>query len=359
VVLAALKPRGNPLAPGPQPRPADGVIARLRDAGGRPATARVRLFTGLTAATPASLLEDPAGPPMPLADGAATVPVAAAGLATVLLSPADPPWLPGAVAAQPAEALPELAQPVFARYWLHGKGPAPAGNLPVAVHLSPQHVDLSSAGTGQLRLTVAGSVDPVAGEIELLVPPGLDVKPSGPLVYDLPALGHASWELTMRQLPGAAAGHHFVAARITDQAGQLIEDAVLVSAGQPAAGQPADRPALIVEHLEAVAAEADVALASRELRLAPGATGAVEVTVANHAASAIHGEVQLISPFGSWACLPSWAAGFGAAAGDRAVLRFPVAVPADARPGQRWWAIAKVMYFGRCRYSETVQVIIS
>ena len=32
---------------------------------------------------------------------------------------------------------PEPAQPVFTRYWLHGKGPAPAGNLPVAVHLPP------------------------------------------------------------------------------------------------------------------------------------------------------------------------------------------------------------------------------
>ena len=37
-VLSALKPRGNPLAPGGrQPRPADGVTVRLRDAGGGPA----------------------------------------------------------------------------------------------------------------------------------------------------------------------------------------------------------------------------------------------------------------------------------------------------------------------------------
>ena len=25
---------------------------------------------------------------------------------------------------------PEPAQPVYTRYWLHGKGPAPAGNMP-------------------------------------------------------------------------------------------------------------------------------------------------------------------------------------------------------------------------------------
>src|SRR5258708_11438557 len=50
--------------------------------------------------------------------------------------PGPPPPDPG-----PATTL-EPAQPVFARYWLHGKGPAPAGNLPVAVHLSPGRIAL-------------------------------------------------------------------------------------------------------------------------------------------------------------------------------------------------------------------------
>jgi hypothetical protein len=47
------------------------------------------------------------------------------------------------------------------------------------------------------------------------------------------------------------------------------------------------------------------------------------------------------------------------AAGKTAVLRFPVTVPAAARHGQRWWVLAKVMYFGRTRYSEPVEVIIA
>ena len=42
-----------------------------------------------------------------------------------------------------ADGLPEPAQPVFTRYWLHGKGPAPAGNVPVAVHFSPTRVTLA------------------------------------------------------------------------------------------------------------------------------------------------------------------------------------------------------------------------
>jgi alpha-mannosidase len=374
-ILAALKPRGNPLAPGPQPTPADGVTVRLRDAGAGSTTAHVRLFTGLTTARAIGLCEDVAGEPLPLNAGAAVAEVPAAGVATLEVTPATPPWLARLTAdvPRPAQAelplpelpLPEAAQPVYSRYWLHGKGPAPAGNMPVAVHLSPARLGVNSREPGQLRLTVACGPDAAAGEIRLSVPPGLDVQPPGPFRYDLPARGHACWELTVRQLPGAADGHHFVAAQIRDHVGQVIEDAVLVAAG-PAADAVAvadpPRAELVAEHeaeLRAMSAEVDLTLASLELTLSPGQSGDIEIVVDNHAASAIRGEVQLISPAGSWACVPQWAAGFGAEAGKSAALRFSVAAPADARRGQRWWVIAKVMYFGRTRYSEAVEVIIA
>src|SRR6185369_13254540 len=139
-MLAALKPRGNPLAcgrPGP-PRREDGVTVRLRDAG-RPASwspddgrsaagppvaagpdaggpgaggpsaggpgaggpgaggpgagspvaasaARVRLFTAPGTARLTSLLEDADGPALPLVDGAAEVAVPAAGTVTLALA---------------------------------------------------------------------------------------------------------------------------------------------------------------------------------------------------------------------------------------------------------------------------------
>jgi len=372
-ILAALKPRGNPLAPGPQPSPADGVTARLRDGGGGPATALVRLFTGLTAARAAGLCEDAADEPLPLTAGAAEVAVPAAGVATVELTPAAPPWLADRDAGAPGQALPEAAQPVYARYWLHGKGPAPAGNMPVAVHLSPARLGVSPQEAGQLRLTVACGPDATAGEVCLSVPPGLDVQPPGPLRYDLPGRGHAGWDLTVRQLPEAAEGHHFVAAQLSDHLGQVIEDAVLVvtgttagtaGAGTPGAGSATDLPRgeLVADYeadLRALSAEADVTVSGPELTLSPGQSGDIEIVVDNHAASAIRGEVQLISPAGSWACVPDWAGGFEAAAGKTAVLRFRVTVPAAARRGQRWWVLAKVMYFGRTRYSEPVEVIIA
>src|SRR5262249_25952395 len=73
-------------------------------------------------------------------------------------------------------ATPEPAQPVYPRYWLHGKGPAPAGNAPVAVHFTPTRVTLDGdapGGPGRLRLSVACGLEPAVGEVELVVPGGL------------------------------------------------------------------------------------------------------------------------------------------------------------------------------------------
>jgi hypothetical protein len=156
---------------------------------------------------------------------------------------------------------------------------------------------------------------------------------------------------------GPAGGHEFVTARIADHAGQVIEDAVLITAG-PAAAPGEDAGAAWERGARAITAEAGLDLAPRQLELAPGDAGAFEVTLDSHAASDIRGEVQLISPAGSWDFVPEWTAGFAVAAGASVTLRFPVTAPADARPGQRWWVLAKVMYFGRARYSEAAEVAV-
>jgi hypothetical protein len=99
-------------------------------------------------------------------------------------------------------------------------------------------------------------------------------------------------------------------------------------------------------------------MACRELRLVPGEAGVIEVAVASRAASEIRGEVQLISPAGGWPFLERWTSDFSAGPRGTALLSFPVTAAAGTRPGQRWWALAKVMYFGRTRYAEPVEVII-
>src|SRR5262249_41072290 len=155
-------------------------------------------------------------------EGRALIAVPPAGLITVTAQPG-----PGGLA-EPGTAGGsglELVQPVFTRYWLHGKGPAPAGNLPVTVHLSPGHITLADPPAGRqpgprpLYLSVACGHARTAGEVTLDVPPGLavtapDGDAAGPLRYALDAdCPHKEWELSVTARPGAAPGRDFRAPR--------------------------------------------------------------------------------------------------------------------------------------------------
>jgi len=368
--LATLKPRGNPLAAGRpgQPGRAGGVTARLRDLAGHTGPALVSLPAGITGARLTSLLEDTNGPPLPATPEGAVVQVPAAGTVTLILAPAGPaPAEPGPATAAPGATPPgstatppEPVQPVFTRYWLHGKGPAPAGNLPVAVHLSPGRLTLGQAGTGTLRLTVAGGPEPASGEVTLAVPARLAATMDRPPRYDLPGGGYASWQVAVRAEPGTRAGRYYLAAAIRDDLGQVLEDVALVTVGEPPA-PPLDLPLaellpLIADDEQRAAAEADLRLSPAVVRLPPGGCGELVAEVSNGTAAPIRGECQLISPHGSWPLLGAAAHGFAAGPGETARLRFAVTVPGEARPGSHWWALAKLMYFGQLRYSECARI---
>ncbi|MDX6392479.1 MAG: hypothetical protein QOJ73_3542 [Streptosporangiaceae bacterium] len=370
-MLAALKPRGNPLASGlpGEPQRADGVTVRLRDAGGRltaagaPARVELRLAGGISAAVVTDLCEATEGGPLPVEGGAAIAGVPPAGTLTLALTLPGGPGAAGTGGAGTA-ASQEPAQPVFTRYWLHGKGPAPAGNLPLAVHLSPVRIALPGPGDeAQVRLTVAGGLAPASGVTELDVPAGLLVHPVGPFRFTLPGRGHAAWDLTVRGQPGAAAGHHFLAARIRDGLGQILEDVTTVTVGglpAPALDRPLDELLPLLEaDQRAITAEIDADLLTRALSLPPGGQGEVALRVSNRAASLIRGEAQLISPFGSWAAAGPWTRGFAVVPGRNITLRYHVTVPADARLGTQWWIMVKLMYFGRIRYTDCVPVLIA
>ncbi|SRR5579875_754375 len=349
VDLMALKPRGNPVAPAGQPDPADGVTVRLRDLGGRgPAEATVRLFTGICSAAVTGLLEDEPGPAVRCDGGTAAVRVPERGLVTLAAIPgpgtAERPAAPARAAAQGAAGAarpPEPIQPVFTRYWLHGKGPAPAGNLPVTVHLSPAGLAIAPGGAASAALTVASGVRPARGAVRLEVPGGLRVTPAGPLRYDLPAHAHMAWDLAVAAPPPAPPARWFLTARITADDGQELQDAIEVTVGEPPG--PPD----------------ELTLLSGDLALPPGGRGQIAARLANHAASPVRGEAQLLSPHGSWALARPWAAAFAAGPHASATIRFAVTVPWDARPGQRWWALVKVMYFGRVRYTEPAWITVT
>jgi hypothetical protein len=193
-------------------------------------------------------------------------------------------------------------------------------------------------------------MDPVCGEARAVA-------------YDLPARGYAEWSVLVRALPGVRAGRYIVAAQISDDLGQVIEDAAVVAVGGP--GDPdlklplEEVLPLVQEGLDATAAELDLTVLTPGLRLPPGSSGELAIQLTSGLASEMRGEAQLVSPFGTWAFLGPWTQGFSIQPGGSRRLRFPAVIPAGVRPGTRWWALVKVTYFGRVRYSGAVPVTVT
>jgi len=365
VTLGAVKPRGNPLAAGRSPAsgaPGTGareaeITVRLRETAGQATAARVRLAQPISAAWLTDLLEEADGAPLPVVAGAAVVDVPAFGTVTLVLRAGS--RAPGDGGLAPAEPV----QPVYARYWLHGKGPATAGNLPVAVHFSATRVALTEPGeAGLLTLTVGCGPEPASGTVELVVPDGITLTAAQDLRYELTPGGYAAWDLTVRAAPQTGPGRYFAAARIRDEHGQVIEDTAMIAVGERRWPDPELPPEealeLMLAEASAAAAEVELAVLTPELRAAPGGQGELLVSVTSRLASHVHGEAQLVSPFGTWAMLSPSAQSFSAGPGEPAILRFGFTVPATARAGATWWALVKVMYFGRVRYSPAIPVTI-
>jgi hypothetical protein len=232
----------------------------------------------------------------------------------------------------------------------------------VAVHFSPVRTAVAGpGGEAALTLTVAGGAEAAAGSVDLVVPAGMTVTPDRDLRYELAPGGYAAWDLAVRVPPGTAAGRYFVAARIRDALGHLVEDTAMVAVGERRWPDPHLPPEETVELMLADyiagTAELDLAVLTPAVELAPGGEGELLVRVTSGLASELHGEAQLISPFGTWDLLGPWTRGFSLAPGAGTVLRFAARAPAGARPG-RWWALVKVMYYGRVRYTEAIGVVI-
>jgi hypothetical protein len=105
-------------------------------------------------------------------------------------------------------------------------------------------------------------------------------------------------------------------------------------------------------------AELEVGLVGGEVRLRAGERGSVKVGLRNRAASEIRGEAQIISPHETWPAITPWTQGFAVAPGQMTTLTFDVEPPFDF-PGGTWWALVKVMYFGRLTYTESVPIEVA
>lgn len=341
VQLAALKAAGNPLTAG-SARPVDPreVALRLVETTGAGAgvvigsdVARVGGFRD------ADLLEAPR-------DGHRPLDLHGYQVATVLARFEAPGAATVSGAAAPHA---EAAQPLYARYWLHNRGPAPLGGLPAIAHLHPAHASAEPGGEVTVRLTAASDCSDatLTATVTLLCPEGWSAKPDE-LPVTLRGGDYREADVAVAVPAAAGPGRYPVRAQLR-LAGdgipaawrQVVEDVCVIEVGSPAGP----------ELLSLLEGPADVEVSA-------GDTAALTVRVGSHAGADLALEAHLISPWGTWEWLGPAAVGAVLPAGGAADLGFDVRPPAWLEPGQ-WWALIRVGCAGRLLYTPAVRVTVT
>ncbi|MFF7160651.1 NEW3 domain-containing protein [Streptomyces sp. NPDC008086] len=330
VLLDALKPAGSPLARG-SVAPADpgrGVVIRMHEVNGRPVRARVRGPREWTDGARADVLERRGEPLQPADQQALDLDLTGFEVATVLAT-TDATTAPGqGVAAH------EPAQPVPTRYWLHNSGPAPRGNMPVAVYVSPTTLTVADGPvTATVRVSSELTDAPVSGTVSLRVPPGWSVEPPE-LPYALAPGGFTLTEATVTPPPDAEPGRHWLAARLS-YGGQTYEDVVALDVPDGHRG-----PTLVTE------------LAVERVSVRRGERAHVPVTLRNTTRGPISGTLWAVSSWGTWAGVTPGCQGFTVPGGER--LDHVIEVDGGAVPPGSYWLMAKVGWHGCVAYTEAV-----
>jgi alpha-mannosidase len=365
VVLSALKPLGNPMASQARTQvdPIKSFIARVYEANGRPTEVTIRSHWPLADGFVTNLMEETRDRLEPR-NGTISLGLSGYQIATVGASPIiDESGRSNRALLGPTA---EPAQPVFSAYWLHNKGAAPLGYQPVTVRIRPAGV----AADGPFLLTASVASErtdgPAAGMLRVLVPVGWSADPAE-RPFRLDPGAHFTTEIKVSPETGGSPGRYFIAVRIDDEAGQVHEDISTVDylAGEHAIST-ASKPELAVDPVTGRAAmaqsesnrpqlgnELEIELLTPEVHLGRGDQGRIEVRLANLVAGDIRGEVQVLSPYDIWSMISPWTQGFEVAGGETTDLSFQVSLPYGCRSG-RYWALIKVMYFGRLHYTEAI-----
>jgi alpha-mannosidase len=341
VQLGALKAAGNPLAHGSGLRVDPGHVAiRLVETRGGQTDVAVRSGLGtVSELRAADLLEQPRGQ-----HHLTTLHGHQVGTALARLD------LPRLLDAENTTLAPdaEVAQPLYARYWLHNRGPAPLGGLPAVAHLHPHQLTAEAGSEVTLRLTLASdSIDASQdGTVALVCPPGWSARPAA-LPFTLPAGEHLEADVAIKTPAGVEPGVYPVRAQLQVANAavpaswrQVVEDVALVSVGG------ADDSGLIY----LVREPTDVVVAA-------GDSARLAVTIGSRAGADLSLEAHLISPWGTW----EWTgpATLGAVLPGQGTVEvgFDVSPPAWVEPGQ-WWALIRVGCAGRLLYSPAVKVTV-
>jgi alpha-mannosidase len=345
VQLGALKAAGNPIASGSSQtvHPSDGVAIRLVETSGT--TTDVIVRSGLrrvSAAARVDLLEQPRVQHL-ASDGLA---LHGYEIATVLTRLNMPQVLEADHTLLAPDA--EAAQPLYARYWLHNRGPAALGGLPAIAYLHPQHIDAEPNSQVQLRLTASSDCSDAMlhGKVRLLCPDGWTAEP-GELSFVLPPGEHLETDVSLTPPSAAEPGLYPVRAELGLTGShlppawrQVVEDVCVVSIGAPTE----DSLLRLVSEPEPVDVKA-------------GETARLAVTVGTDAHADLAVEAHLISPWGTWEWMGPAAVGVELAARGTVEVAFDVAPPVWVQPGE-WWALIRVGGAGQLLYSSAVKVMV-
>ncbi|OBK70975.1 alpha-mannosidase [Mycobacterium sp. 1274761.0] len=346
VQLAALKAAGNPLSSG-SARPVDpkaAVALRLVETSGT--AADVEITSGLRSMSHAArgdLLEQPL-----LHDD--DLSLHGYEIATVLSRLNMPQVLEADHTVLAPEV--EAAQPLYARYWLHNRGPAPLGGLPAVAHLHPLATAADPGDEIVLRLTAASDcTDAVLhGIVRLVCPDGWTASPAR-LPFVLPSSEHLEADIALTVPRDIQPGLYPIRAQLVitgDGAEsmpaswrQVVEDVATVSIGTPR------------ENNEIIYLFSD----PTDIDVRAGDISRLAVTVATAAGAALACEAHLISPWGTWEWIRPAVQGAVLSPGEPVEIGFEVAPPPWVQPGE-WWALVRVGCAGRLLYSPAVRVTV-
>jgi alpha-mannosidase len=343
VALGALKVAGNPIPRGSAKHleVEDGLALRLVETRGR--TTDVVIRSGLrNVATPErlDLLEQSRGP------AGDALRLHGYEIATVRARLNMPRILDADQVTLAPDA--EVAQPLYARYWLHNRGPAPLGGLPVVAHLHPHTVVVEPGAPVQLQLTAASdcSDSVLHGRVRLVAPPEWTAEPVE-LPFVLPPGEHLEATVALTSPKSVAPGLYPVRAElaVTGNAPipaswrQVVEDVCVVSVGETT-----DQILRLLAEPQAVVVSA-------------GEAAALSVTVGTDAYADLAAEAHLISPWGTWEWLGPCVIGAEIPARGSVVLDFAVTPPASVQPGE-WWALIRIACAGHLIYTPAVKVTV-
>jgi alpha-mannosidase len=330
------------------------VTVRLVETSGAPASIGLRTPVGsVIGGGSADLLETETQSEQPIAS------LHGYQIATVAAHFDVPPVIDAASQVLAPDA--EAAQPLFARYWLHNRGPAPLGGLPAVAHLHPESVAARPGETVRLRLSVASDCRDatIAGAVRLHAPAGwsqaerdsgvrtLMTREDGALRVELAPRGHRDAEFAVRVPEDAAPGRYPVRAELTLDGDlppawrQSVEDVCVITVGD----LPDD------EALVNLVGEPQNIVVDR------GRSARLTATIGSAAHGDLNLEAHLISPWGTWEWMGPAAVGAVLPAGSTVDVSFDVEPPRWATPGS-WWALIRIGCAGRLLYTPAVGVTV-